>query len=244
MLAINDHIILILVALAQPVLGYRSFHRLLRLAAAGRMVKLGHLYNRTIIGQWLLFALLLITWYSNDRPWAALGFTLRWDWPAAAGAALAIAVLLTLIVRLRRLAGTDEETREALLARLGHVEIILPRTAAQLRHFYAVSITAGIVEESIWRGFMLWYLGHFMPLWAAVILSSLSFGLAHIYQGVANVPKSAVIGFVFATIYVLTGSLLIPILLHALADALQGRAVFRLLCAATGPGPARAPAPR
>lgn len=227
--AINDHVILILVAIAQPILGYRSFHRLMRLAATGRMVKLGHLYNRTIIGQWLLFALLLITWYSNHRPWAALGFTLHWDWQAAAGAGLAIAALLTLIIRLRRLGGDDEETREALLARLGQVEIILPRTPSQLRHFYAVSLTAGIVEESIWRGFMLWYLGHFMPLWAAVILSSISFGLAHAYQGAANVPRSALIGVVFALIYVLTGSLLIPILLHALADALQGRAVCRLL---------------
>ena len=76
---------------------------------------------------------------------------------------------------------------------------------------------------------MLWYLGHFMPLWAAVILSSISFGLAHAYQGAANVPRSALIGIVFALVYVLTGSLLIPILLHALADALQGRAVYRLL---------------
>jgi membrane protease YdiL (CAAX protease family) len=115
------------------------------------------------------------------------------------------------------------------LARLGSIEIILPRTPGQLRHFYGVAVTAGIVEESIWRGFMLWYFGQLMPLWAAVILSSVSFGAAHAYQGVANIPKYTLTGIVFALIYVLTGSLVVPILLHALADALQGRAVYRLL---------------
>ena len=143
--------------------------------------------------------------------------------------ALASAALFSLIVKQRGLYGDDERTREAALARLGPIEIILPRTPGQLRHFYGLSMTAGIVEESIWRGFLLWYFSQFVPLWAAVMLSSVSFGLAHAYQGVATIPKYTLTGIVFALIYVLTGSLVVPILLHALADALQGRAVYRLL---------------
>ena len=53
-----DHVLLFLVAVVQPVLGYMSFRRLLRRQATGRHINLTLLYNRTIIGQWLLFILL------------------------------------------------------------------------------------------------------------------------------------------------------------------------------------------
>ena len=96
-----------------------------------------------------------------------------------------------------------------------------------------VSATAGIVEETIWRGFMFWYLGHVMPLWAAAIVTSVVFGFGHIYQGVANVPKVALVGGVFAGLYLLTGSVWLPIVLHAVFDAVQGKAVYRLLSSAS-----------
>ena len=38
--AIFDHIVFVLVAVAQPILGYRSFQKLLRLAASGQAVPL------------------------------------------------------------------------------------------------------------------------------------------------------------------------------------------------------------
>jgi membrane protease YdiL (CAAX protease family) len=90
------------------------------------------------------------------------------------------------------------------------------------------------VEETLWRGYMFWYLGHLMPLWAAAIVTSVVFGFGHIYQGIANVPKIILVGGVFAGLYLLTGSLWLPILLHAVFDAVQGRAVCRLLSNASG----------
>lgn len=224
-----DHVLFVLVAIVQPIVGYRSFVQLQRLAAVGQRIDLAHLYKRTIIGQWLVFTLLVLIWHSDARPWSHLGFSLRADSYALAGALLAIAVLLILIARLRRLAVNTANTRDALLKRLDRVAVILPRTRKQLQYFYAVSATAGVVEEAIWRGFMIWYLGQLLPLWAAVAGSAIGFGLAHAYQGIANVPKATLAGAVFALIYVLTGSLLLPVLLHALADALQGRAIYRLL---------------
>ena len=80
---------------------------------------------------------------------------------------------------------------------------------------------------------MFWYLGHVMPLWAAAIVTSVMFGFGHIYQGIANVPKITLVGGVFAGLYLLTGSLWLPMLLHAVFDAVQGRAVCRLLSSAS-----------
>ena len=54
-----------------------------------------------------------------------------------------------------------------------------------------------------------------MPLWGAAIVTSLLFGFGHIYQGVANVPKVALVGGIFAGLYILAGSLWLPMILHA-----------------------------
>ena len=72
-----------------------------------------------------------------------------------------------------------------------------------------------------------------MPLWGAAIVTSVIFGFGHIYQGVANVPKIVLVGGVFAGLYLLTGSVWLPMLLHAVFDAVQGKAVYRLLSSAS-----------
>ena len=50
-------------------------------------------------------------------------------------------------------------------------------------------------------------------------VSSLIFGLGHLYQGVRGVIGTTVLGLVFAVLFVITGNLAIPILLHAAIDA-------------------------
>ena len=85
----------------------------------------------------------------------------------------------------------------------------------------ATSATAAVVEEIIYRGYVLWCLGQFMPIWLAAFVSSVAFGLGHAYQGVGGVLKTGAVGFFFAALYLLTGSLLFPIIAHFVLDALQ-----------------------
>jgi membrane protease YdiL (CAAX protease family) len=135
--------------------------------------------------------------------------------------------------------GSSDETRDLLRRQLGKLEIIMPRNDNELGQFYAVSATAGIVEETLWRGYMFWYLGHVMPLWAAAVVTSIAFGVGHIYQGAASVPRVVLLGGVFAGLYLLTGSVWLPMLLHAALDAVQGRAIYRILSSASvGPSSA------
>jgi membrane protease YdiL (CAAX protease family) len=133
----------------------------------------------------------------------------------------------------------SEKTRASLRRQIGDLKIMMPRNNTELGRFYAVSATAGIVEETLWRGYMFWYLGHIMPLWAAAIVTSVAFGFGHIYQGATNVPKIILVGGVFAGLYLLTGSLWLPMLLHAVFDAVQGRAACQLLSSAS-PAPSSA----
>jgi len=84
-----------------------------------------------------------------------------------------------------------------------------------------VSIGAGISEELAFRGFLFYYLSVYVPQVNSlekVLLTSLIFGVAHLYQGWQGVAKTGLIGLILAGFYVLTGSLLLPMVVHAVND--------------------------
>ena len=62
-----------------------------------------------------------------------------------------------------------------------------------------------------------------VPLWAAALFGVLAFGVAHAYQGLKQIPIVMVLGAAFTGVYLLTGSLWLAMLFHALVDILQGR---------------------
>jgi len=77
-------------------------------------------------------------------------------------------------------------------------ERILPQSTIELLPFLALAITAGLCEEFLYRGFAMAVLGHLgSPAWAAVLISSIFFGLAHLYQGRSGFFSTLVIGTVF-----------------------------------------------
>jgi membrane protease YdiL (CAAX protease family) len=123
----------------------------------------------------------------------------------------------------------NEADRSKQIAALGDLAHLLPRTGRDFRYFVALSITAGIAEEILYRGFALWYLQLYLPLWAAVLVSSTAFGLGHSYQGIAGVLRTGLAGLAFAILYLVTGSIWLPIAAHIAVDILQGAAIFELL---------------
>jgi membrane protease YdiL (CAAX protease family) len=63
----------------------------------------------------------------------------------------------------------------------------------------------------------------------AVILSSLVFGLGHIYLGTKSVPKTAGAGLVMAFLAVSSGTLWPAILIHAAMDWNSGELGYRII---------------
>jgi len=98
---------------------------------------------------------------------------------------------------------------------------LFPTTWTERRWWVAIGLTAGICEETLFRGFLLQYL-HGSPwqfgLTTALVLSSVIFGLQHLYQDAQGTVASAVLGFLFALLFLLSGNLLLPIVLHAALD--------------------------
>ena len=229
MIYIVDHIFMFLLFVVQPIHGSRSFNRYIARVKGGEPADRVKLYKETFVLEWVAFAVLALTWYLLGRPIAYLGFV------AAGGVAFWIGLALTALVsaillnswRQSKAMTADEKAKQK--QTFGKLEYFLPRNDRELRLIFGLSMTAGIVEETIYRGFALWYLAQLMPMWAAVVASAVVFGLGHSYQGTGGVARVTVIGLVFGAFYALTGSLWLPILAHFLLDALQGLSIVEIL---------------
>ncbi len=102
------------------------------------------------------------------------------------------------------------------------VELLIPQTPREkLWALCIVTPTAALCEEFLYRGYLLTQLGHWFHSvsWAWGI-SSLAFGLAHMYQGWSGVLRAALLGALLALPVMRLGSLYPAIFAHALIDAL------------------------
>jgi membrane protease YdiL (CAAX protease family) len=224
-----DHGLVFIIAIVYPIAGFVGFRRLLHRVAAGESINRSQLYRNTIIGHWTLLLMCMAMWAGAERPWSELGFGLQLGLMFAFGVALTILGIVVLFMQLRQVKNATQEEINGIKKRFGKLSIILPQNGNELARFYGLSITAGIVEEILWRGFLIWYLGQFMPLWVAALLSVIGFGLAHAYQGAANLPQVTAVGAAFTGLYLLTGSIWLPVILHAAVDILQGRLAYDVI---------------
>jgi membrane protease YdiL (CAAX protease family) len=131
-------------------------------------------------------------------------------------AATLVALFLPIVLMMR-----SETTRARIAKSLEKLNFILPKTAEERRWFVLVAITAGVCEEILYRGFLIHYFLELpvpIGLIGALILSSCVFGFAHLYQGVVGIVQTTILGAIFGLIFIVTGSLLLPMILHALID--------------------------
>ena len=221
-----DHVLVVLFALVQPFFSVFSFRRYV---ARGPDADRIRLYRRTLALEWSALAVLGAGWIALGRSGAALGFVAPAGMGFWAGAALVVLLLAVLVQAWRSARRLDEAGRRKQISALGKLVHFLPRTGRDYRYFALLSVTAGIVEEILYRGFLLWYLSLHLPLWAAVLASSIIFGAGHSYQGPAAAMRTGLAGFAFAILYVASGSIWLPIVAHAAVDLLQGATIFEIL---------------
>jgi len=227
-LSVWDHAVVLAFAVALPVYARYNYPRFKRAVESGDGEARSRQYQKTTLRQWVLASVAALVWFRAGRTAEELGlgvaFGLRF-W-IALGAAAALAFVWR---QLFLAAMNDEAGRASLVAQLRTLQPLLPSTARELRLFIALSITAGICEELLFRGYLIGYLTFVIGFPAACVLSGVLFGVGHLYQGPRQAAKIIVLGLVFVAFYVGSGSLWIPMALHALLDAAQGRLAFRLL---------------
>ena len=93
------------------------------------------------------------------------------------------------------------------------------------------AVAAPLCEEAFFRGMLFRLLRRRLPLWVAVLLSAMAFGLAHASPTVsfALLPVFTYMGVVLAVVYAWTGSLTNSVLLHGLNNAVGTVTVYALL---------------
>ena len=99
----------------------------------------------------------------------------------------------------------------------------LPRTKKEKWLFSCVALSAGVCEEIIFRGFLLFLIIAIfpdMPTYLVILIPTALFGIGHLYQGLKGIMGTALLGAFFICLYLVTDSLIIPMFLHFLNDLL------------------------
>jgi uncharacterized protein len=218
--------------LGEPAVGHvlhRRFEGRLRSDPGARR----SFYRRLLVLEWGLAVLTLVVWLSAPGVDAAQ-VGLRWPerWPGPVTGVVVLLVLLFVAVSTRALrGGALLEAAEPVRRRpgegrhseaAGHATLaLLPRTPGERRLFTVVGVTAGACEEWLYRGFFLAVVAAVaggLPTAVLVVVAAAAFGLAHAYQGPAGIVTTGLLGGVMAAVYLQTGSLLLPVLLHVVID--------------------------
>ncbi len=206
--------------LGEPFVGW-VLHRRFESAVAVVPGARRWLYGRLLLLEWGLVAIVLaVSLVAVRVGWTELG--LRWPdrFGVISGVIVVVILAVTVFsVRALRTGVLREAGSES--AALRSVASLLPRTDSERRLFSVVAMTAGIGEEIVYRGFGMAVLAALipsLPWWGLALAAGLAFGLAHAYQGLAGILTTGLLGSVLAAVYLDTGSLLLPIVLHALID--------------------------
>ncbi len=220
------HLLFAYTVLIEPLLGVRQYRELrqrLRTDPDARQ----RFYRRILLIEWAWVAVIGLILPLAPSPLQAIGLVIpQFNGPeqefmlvlVLAGALGLLVPILGLLVLSRKSPHLARRLQHKLLE---SGAALLPATSSERRTWVAVALTAGICEELLFRGFLLLYLAHFfsaLPRWGAMVISAAVFGLAHAYQGWKGVVGTGLLGLGLAFVYVVTGSLLPSMALHALVD--------------------------
>jgi uncharacterized protein len=154
-------------------------------SAAGPLAQ----YLQTIIMQWLLFGFVVVGLHRRGtsvaevlgRPWRSFDDVLV-DVALAGSVFLAsLAARAAIVFAVMRATGTMPSVGDAMKS----VERLIPRTPAEIVVAMALALTAGIVEEFIFRGYLQrQFIAMTNSVTLGILLSLAVFFVGHLYQGI------------------------------------------------------------
>lgn len=215
---------LLIVALL-PVLD-RGKVRALRLGLPGSTRTA--LYRRGVLTLWLAATAVFIMgeegWrYVTATPPAAEAWVNDHRLPAITAVLATGAFFIVAIGQGLACAG-NAGRRRAIAPAFARLRFMLPVTRRERYWWILLSVSAGVCEELLYRGFLLHgllgegFFGIRPDVLPALLLGALAFGLGHLYQGWRGMLTSTVMGLAFGMLALGTGSLFLPVVLHAIID--------------------------
>jgi hypothetical protein len=177
------------------------------------------LYVATLLFEWLLFGLIVAGVRRSGAPlyiilgdrWRTVRQVAR-DIGIAAAFWLVSTGLLFIFAWLLRIAAHGP-----------NMQFMLPHGGAEIALWLALSVTAGICEEVIFRGYLQrQFIVFTKSVPAGILLSAAAFGAAHAYQGLRMVVLIALYGAMFGILAHWRGSVRPGMIVHAWQDSLSG----------------------
>ena len=233
-------VLLVMLTVVMPPMGIRDMRVLRRRLAAGQSDARLKMYRSILAWEWGLVAVFVTWWLVSGRPLgsAYMGFAPEgWDWLAIG---LGVAFIVAQVIEGTRVLANKDKHAE-LREKADNLADLVPRNDSERRLFDSLSFTAGICEEILYRGLLLGALAPVMGVWPAVAVSSVIFGLGHMYQGAGGIVKTGLVGVFMALLTVFSGSIWIAVLVHAVIDATSGKMLSAAL--ASGDDGAAQPEP-
>ena len=185
-------------------------------------------YYQTIVMLWGMALIVIVTCLIININLGDIGLRLisfNYNiWFTVVILALSGLVIIFFIVQTIQLL-TNEKAREETKKKIATGEgagQILPRTKKEKRIFVLLSLTAGVCEEIVFRGFLVFLLQSVfpgIPIYLIVLIASVIFGLCHFYQGWTGILKTGATGAFFLCLILATNSLILAMILHFLVDA-------------------------
>jgi uncharacterized protein len=209
------HLLVAYLILIAPWLSRLKYRQLQLRLASGQVGARIRFYQIACIQQLARILIVLALCLLGSIPPRAMGLAGPISWYDTGRVLTILGVVLAASIVLFHFVG-DWQLRRLLKM----VGALVPVSAAERRWFALVGLGAGVSEEIVFRGFLFFYLATFTNFSSSqiIVASSLLFGFCHIYQGWFGVLGTSLAGFCLAFLYAGTGSLLVPIVVHAALD--------------------------
>lgn len=108
-------------------------------------------------------------------------------------------------------------------AHAASIQIFLPQRGIEILLWIGVSVSAGICEEIVFRGYFQRQFAVFThSRWIALFLQAALFGISHGYQGLEACVKISILGALYGLVALWRGSLRPGMIAHAGSDILSG----------------------
>lgn len=217
-----DFTLLALLAVAWPLYTHLvGWPKHVKRVAAGDPGARIRMYRQTLVEEWAFAAAVAALWIAFARPLEALALPLPSGWRLLIGAALPMTYAALLVAQVPAIA-RNAAARARIRLRLTALKPLIPHRAEEWRWFVGLSVSAGICEELLFRGFIVWALTPAVGLYAAAAVSATAFGLGHFYQGNQFGMKASIVGVGLGILALVTGSIIPGMVLHALIDLGSG----------------------
>jgi len=178
----------------------------------------------TLGALWVITAIGVAVWIGNARPWILIGFSVPSGWRAWSALGICGLFIFQSSITIRKVS-FSEKARTSVRKQFGNMGLLgslVPSTDSDLAWWIVVSLSAGLCEEFLFRGYLIWVLMPFLGWWGAAAISVVLFAIAHAYQGSKGILTTGMVGVVLTVTVAIFKSLIPAIALHALVDLSSG----------------------